>query len=189
MLKKLVFLSAWFVLAPPVIILALFSLSKNNDLAISNSSLNKSLQTTPLVLDNNINGEVLAVKIEDTRPFIVERFLKGTPLASYSGHIVEVSDKYSIDYRLIPAIAMKESQGGLTARSSYNAWGFDNGRSVFSSWESAIDIVGKTLKTRYIDKGLTTPDAIMPIYAPPQILTGGRWAKDINLFFSQMESL
>ncbi len=189
MLKKLVFLSAWFLLAPPFIILVLFSFSKNNqNFASSNSS--DSLKVTQIQLANSIEGEVLATKIQDARPYIVEKFLRGTPLAAYSTQIIEVSDKYNLDYRLIPAIAMKESQAGLAVdQSTHNAWGFDNGKTVFNSWESAIDSVGKTLKTRYIDRGLTTPEEIMAIYAPPQLSTGGQWAKDINFFFSKMETL
>jgi len=187
MFRKLVFLSAWFLLTPPLIILTIFSFynsSKNPSKLVSDP-----VKITELQVDNTIEGEVLATKIDDMRPIIVEKFLQGTPLSAYSEQIVEVSDKYNIDYRLIPAIAMKESQGGLAIdQSTHNAWGFENGRTVFTSWDLAIDVVGKTLKTRYIDKGRTTPEEIMVIYAPPQLLTGGKWAKDINLFFSQMET-
>ena len=104
--------------------------------------------------------------------------------------MVEVADKYDIDYRLIPAIAMKESGAGTAIpESSYNAWGFENGRTRFTSWETAIETVGKTLNKRYITKGMSTPDEIMPVYAPPQMETGGKWAKDINYFYTQMETL
>lgn len=189
MFRKLVFLSAWFLLTPPLIILTLF-LFYNSNQNTSESAINKPIKITEIQIDNAIEGEVLATQIDDMRPIIVEKFLQGTPLAAYSEQIVEASDKYGIDYRLIPAIAMKESQGGLAIdQSTHNAWGFENGRTVFTSWDLAIESVGKTLKTRYIDKGRTTPEEIMVIYAPPQLLTGGKWAKDINLFFSQMETL
>ena len=189
MFRKLVFLSAWFLLTPPLIILTIFSFY-NSSLGPSKLNNRDPVKITELQIDNTIEGEVLATQIDDMRPIIVEKFLQGTPLSTYSKQIVEVSDKYSIDYRLIPAIAMKESQGGLSIdQSTHNAWGFENGRTVFTSWDSAIDLVGKTLKIRYIDKGRTTPEEIMAIYAPPQLLTGGKWAKDINLFFSQMETL
>ena len=85
---------------------------------------------------------------------------------------------------------MKESGGGTTVdEASHNAWGFENGRTYFDSWDTAIPIVAKTLKERYVDKGLISPEQIMAVYAPPAILNGGGWAKDINLFFSQMETL
>jgi len=136
----------------------------------------------------DLESQVLGVEITDKRPFVVADFLKSTPLESYGSYIVEVSDKYDIDYRLIPSIAMKESGGGRAAPTdSFNAWGFENGRTRWGSWEEAIDNVGKTLKNRYIDRGLTTPDLMMPVYAPPAMENGGGWARAINNYFHKME--
>lgn len=190
MFKKLALVFAWFLATPLLLVTTGVLASRDNTLK---SKVETDLP--PIIISqasgsNNLEGQVLGTQISDIRPFIVAKFLKNTALEPYSALIVEVSDKYDIDYRFIPAIAMKESQGGNTARSgSFNAWGFENGRTNFASWESAIDKVGKTLKERYIAKGLTTPDQMMGIYAPPQLLTGGKWAKDINSFFSRMESL
>ncbi|MBI2012587.1 glucosaminidase domain-containing protein, partial [Candidatus Curtissbacteria bacterium] len=139
---------------------------------------------------NGVEGQVIGLEITDLRPYLVENFLKGAPLAPHSKLIVEVSDQYGIDYRLIPAIAMKETGGGETAPDeSYNAWGFGNGRVNFDSWEEAVVSVAKVLKRDYIDRGLVTPEQIMAVYAPPQLLTGGKWADDINFFFQKLESL
>lgn len=188
MFKKLGLSFVWFLATPLLLGIAVLYLHTHNK-----PKLQLSIQpiiTSEIENVNTLDGQVLGVEITDTRPFIVERFLSGTPLAAHAALIIQASDKYNLDYRLIPAIAMKEAQGGLTARpESYNAWGFENGRTNFDSWETAIESVAKTLKTRYVDRGLTTPEAMMPIYAPPQMFTGGKWAKDINFFFSQMESL
>ena len=136
----------------------------------------------------DINSQVLGVEITDKRPFVVSDFLKRTPLESYSSYIVEVSDKYGIDYRLIPSIAMKETGGGRTTKEdTFNAWGFENGRTRWGSWEEAIDTVARTLKNRYINRGLTTPDLMMPVYAPPAMENGGGWAVAINSYFHRME--
>ena len=195
MFKKLGVVFLWFLATPLLLSGLVYYL--NNQKTVTNENLNF---TTPIVIteeqssastsNNVIEGEVLAIKVIDLRPLIVENFLKGTPLEEYSKTIVDTSDKYNLDYRLIPAIAMKETGGGSTApEGSYNAWGFGNGKSYFTSWEKAIQSVAKTLKERYADRGLVTPEQIMPVYAPPQIYTGGQWAKDINYFFRQMESL
>ena len=195
MFKKLGVVFLWFLITPLLLSGLVYYL--NNQKTANNENLNF---TTPIVIteeqssastsNNVIEGEVLAIKVIDLRPLIVENFLKNTPLAEYSKNIVDTSDKYNLDYRLIPAIAMKETGGGNTApKNSFNAWGFENGRTAFSSWEGAIQSVAKTLKERYADRGLVTPEQIMTIYAPPQIYTGGQWAKDINYFFGQMESL
>ena len=189
MLKRLGLVFLWF-LAAPVTITAL-AISLQNQEAGKKASISQ-----PIIVSNDtagpntIEGQVLSVKIEDMRPYIVEDFLKNTALESHSEFMVKAADKYNIDSRLIPAIAMKETGGGNTSPSeSYNAWGFGNGSTQFTSWESAIESVAKTLKEKYIDRGMVTPEEIMPIYAPPQMYTGGKWAKDINFFFSQMESL
>lgn len=189
MLKKLAVVSIWLAFTPVLIILLSASLTIHNSKVKTLDTL-QALKITEPASNNNIEGQVLGTKIEDPRPYIVARFLQETPLEQYSNLIVEVSDQYDIDYRLIPAIAMKESGGGVAIDlASHNAWGFENGRTYFDSWDTAIRAVAKTLRTRYVDKGLTSPEQIMTVYAPPAILNGGGWAKDINLFFSQMETL
>lgn len=189
MLKKLAQSFLWFVVTPPLVLILGLLLSRNSVKGpIENVPV--SINNLPQQAQNNINGQVLSEQINDMRPYLVSKLLKNTPLESYSDLIVKTSDDYGIDYRLIPAIAMKESRGGLAIdQSTHNAWGFNNGKAVFDSWEFAIGKVAQTLKSGYIDKGLTTPETIMAVYAPPQLLTGGKWARDINFFFSKMESL
>lgn len=189
MAKNLVLLLLWFILTPIFLASTIFvSLKQNSEKNLLENY--PSIATSELEINNNLEGEILSAKIDDMRPYIVSKFLKETPLEQHSNLIIEVADKYGIDYRLIPAIAMKESGAGVTIdQSTHNAWGWENGRTVFSSWEYAIEIVGRTLKNNYVAKGLVTPEQIMTIYAPPQVYTGGKWAKDINFFFSQMESL
>src|SRR3989344_2152696 len=188
MFKKLGLVFVWFLLTPALLLGSAIYFKQQSD-------IDKFLSTSvPTALEansqNNLEGQVLGVQIIDSRPYIVSNFLKKTVLEPYSTAMVETADKYDIDWKLIPAIAMKESTGGNAApKNSFNAWGFENGKTQFTSWETAIDSVAKTLKTRYIDRGMTTPEEIMAVYAPPQLFNGGKWAKDINYFFSKMESL
>jgi hypothetical protein len=185
MFKNLGRIYAWILVAPLTLLFTIFSLY----------TITKPKPSEPIIAstDNlnpvNPNSQVLGIQIVDFRPFRVAKFLKGTPLEPYSDLIVLISDKYEIDYRLIPAIAMKETGAGRVApEDSFNAWGFENGRTRFQSWEQAIESVAKTLKTRYIAKGMDTPDKMMPVYAPPAMETGGGWAKVINNYLAQMES-
>lgn len=186
--KKLGLLFAWAFLTPIVLGASLFFLYSDS------TRINRALAyATTLVAEsskpNTVEGQVLGVEISDMRPLLISIVLKKTVLEPYSNFIVQTADKYGIDYRLIPSIAMKESGGGNKApKGTYNAWGFENGKTQFDSWENAIDVVGKTLKTRYIDKGLTTPDQIMPIYAPPAVAAGGGWAKDVNYFSDKIDN-
>lgn len=190
MIRKIALISLWFALTPTLVILLgiLLTLQKSSLRPLKTATSFNVTQAEPEV--NNIQAEVIPVKVNDSRPLILENFLKGRPLSPYSSYIVEVSDKYGIDYRLIPAIAMKESGAGSAVPEKFhNAWGFENGTTRFGSWEEAIDTVGKTLKTRYVAKGLVTPEQIMAVYAPPQLETGGKWARDINIFYAQMDTL
>jgi len=179
----------WLLVTPLVLLLSGFLIHQKSSITgILNT--NGSQIGTELNSQNHIDGQVLGTQITDLRPYYVANLLRNTKLEPYAELMVKTSDKYGIDYRLIPAIAMRESGGGNAIKEvTHNAWGFENGRTVFDSWESAIETVAKTLKERYIAKGLTTPEEIMPVYAPPQIENGGKWAQDINFLFSKLEQL
>lgn len=126
----------------------------------------------------------------DARPEIVRQYLQRyqSPLLPFADQIVQLSDKNGIDFRLIVSIAQCESNVcKKIPEGSYNCWGFENGATKFSSWEHALERVAKTLKDGYIDKGLVTPEQIMPKYAPPSVAKGGPWAKCVNQFLQEME--
>lgn len=145
-------------------------------------------------LPATVNDIRTAVEMGDARPVIVENFLEnlyGTPIAPYSKLMVEVADKYGIDFRLLPAIAIVESGGGKAIpEGSYNAWGYGiYGDQVlgFTSWEEGIQKMAEYLKDEYIDRGFDTPEKIMPKYAPPSVEKGGPWAKAVSACMAQME--
>src|SRR3989344_911134 len=189
MLKKLALIFSWFTLTGLSVALLFVLIYQKNQINYL-TRVGPALVAQSIPIDNSVNGQVLGVSINDMRPYLVSNFLKGTKLEPYSNYMVEISDNYGLDYRLIPAIAMKEGGGGNgVPESAHNSWGFENGSTRWESWEEAINAVVKTLKTRYVDRGLVTPEQIMAVYAPPQLLTGGKWAKDVNHFFSKMESL
>lgn len=188
MARKIAIVFSWFLLTPLALIFAIFLVNQRQQISYL-SQVGPTL-ATQTQNDHHLDGQVLGVEISDMRPYYVANFLEGTRLEPYAHLIIETSDKYAIDYRLIPAIAMRESTGGNAVdEASHNAWGWENGRTYFDSWEQAIEIVAKTLKYQYIDKGLVTPEQIMAVYAPPQIEKDGKWARDINYFFSKLQSL
>ncbi|PIS13791.1 hypothetical protein COT65_02270 [Candidatus Shapirobacteria bacterium CG09_land_8_20_14_0_10_47_13] len=134
-----------------------------------------------------VTGEVLGA---DARPIIVEKYLQkyNSPFSAYADQLLAAAEKYNVDYRLIVAIAQCESN--LCKKSppgSFNCWGFENGETRFLSWEQAFDQVAKTLRERYLDVGLTTPEQIMPKYAPPSVAKGGPWAKCVSQFMEDLE--
>ncbi len=130
------------------------------------------------------------IETDDARPIIIEQYLKNqhSPMLPYASFIFQMSQKYNLDYRLIVAIAQCESNLCKRApENSYNCWGFENGSTHFLSWEQAIEQVAKTLKEGYYDQGLTTPEQIMPKYAPPSVEKGGPWAKCVSQFMGELE--
>lgn len=111
-----------------------------------------------------------------------------SPLYHYAQKIVEISDKYHFDYRLLPAIAMQESNLCLKIpENSYNCWGwgiYGDKVTRFSSYDEAIEVIAKGIKTEYLDKGLITASQIMKKYTPP---SQGSWAYGVNLFLKALE--
>lgn len=137
-------------------------------------------------------GEVLGTfDTGDARPIIIKKYLEkyGSPMAPYANLIVETADKYGLDWRLLVAIAQQESNlGKKIPANSYNAWGWgvhSQGTLRFSSWEQAIETVACGIKEKYLDKGYTTPEAIMSKYTP---LSSGSWAFGVNQFIEELET-
>ena len=128
----------------------------------------------------------------DGRAKIVENFFKayGSLLSDYDDNFIKVADKYKLDYRWLPAIAMQESLGGKKViRDSYNPFGYGIYGSLvvkFSSWEEAIERVGKALREDYLNHGLNTPEKVMAKYTPPSLAKGGIWAKGVRSFMEEL---
>lgn len=130
----------------------------------------------------------------DARGEIIRQFLTTheSPLTPYADFIVATSDEYQIDFRLITAISMCESNVGKKMPSgSHNAWGFqiytgqDSG-AHFTNWEEAITVMAQYLQSRYYDQGLIDPVDIGPIYAPPSVETDNSWAKCVQKFMDEL---
>ncbi len=131
-----------------------------------------------------------SLKTSDARPLIIKNYLAKykSELEPFYQNIVDVSDKYSLDFRLLVAIAQQESN--LCKRipsGSYNCWGFGiYGDKVtrFDSYPQALEKVAGTLKKDYVDKGLVSPQEIMGKYTPP---SQGSWATGVSQFLSELE--
>lgn len=145
-----------------------------------------SYSSTPLVMGNFETNVVTG----DGRTKNLKQFFRkyNSDLYDHADYIVKVSDKYQFDYRLLPAIAMQESNlCRFIPENSYNCWGWGiYGTLVtrFSSYEEAIDTVALGIKTHYIDQGLVTASSIMRKYTPPST---GSWAKGVNTVLGWLE--
>ncbi len=126
----------------------------------------------------------------DGRVLLITNYLKKykSPLLPHAKELVDISDKYDLDWRLLAAIAQQESNlCKKIPENSYNCWGYGiYGDLVtrFSSYVDGMDTVARGLKRNYVDKGLDTPEKIMAKYTPP---SQGSWAKGVNQFLSDIE--
>jgi hypothetical protein len=178
----------------------------------ANSQLVPFTQKNNLENNEDILGSITMVETDDARALLVANFLKryNTPKPIGGGNLnhplvpeeyfgkffVELADKYNLDFRLLPAIAMQESNlcnhtpkppnaAGVPVE-SYNCLGFGvYGTTVtmFPSFEANFEQAAKTLKKNYIDIGLDTPYKIMKKYTPP---SDGSWAESINQWMAEM---
>jgi len=139
---------------------------------------------------NLSEGYSAEIKPGDARAANLKAFLRkyNSDLYNHADKIIEVSDKYQFDYRLLPAIAMQESNlCRVIPDNSYNCWGWGiYGTTVtrFDSYDDAIETVAKGLKKNYIDQGLVTASAIMKKYTPP---SQGSWQYGVNSFMKALE--
>lgn len=130
------------------------------------------------------------ISLSDGRAANLKSFFRkyNSPLYDNAETIVKVSDQYQFDYRLLPAIAMQESNlCKYIPEDSYNCWGWGiYGNTVlrFDSYDEAIETVGKGIKNEYLDKGLLTASAIMQKYTPS---SKGSWAHGVNTFLKALE--
>jgi len=110
-------------------------------------------------------------------------------MAPYADLIVQKSDEKGIDFRLVVAIAMCESNAGkrMPSRNSYNAWGIAvyTGQLTganFRDWPHAIDWVTTYIKEKYYDRGLIDLKDIGAVWAPPSVKTGYSWSNCVEAF-------
>ncbi len=128
----------------------------------------------------------------DGRAANLKRFIRkynpNSPLYDLADYIVKISDKYGLDYRLLVAIAMQESNlCKVIPKDSHNCWGwgiYGNKITRFKSYEEAIETVAKGLKEKYVDKGHYTIYTIMKKYNPS---SKGSWGNAVKKFFLMLE--
>ena len=111
--------------------------------SISVASHIGSLETKPVIKE--------VISIENARKEHAEainKFFKqrGMPLHGTGMTFVLVAEKYGLDWRLLPAIGVRESSGGKQA-CGYNAFGWGSCKLGYNynGYEEAIESIGKNL--------------------------------------------
>ena len=93
----------------------------------------------------------------DYRFHLIRKFFQKSdcPAQSYAQAFLDASDRYDLDWRLLPSLSYIESTGGKAARNN-NLFGWDGGRAEFASPVAGILEVGNRLanSSLYKDKEL-----------------------------------
>lgn len=193
MARKLLLVFLWF---PSVMVLLLINLGllaamsrwDRPKLPMSAAPPNESnvavTSGTPAVL----SATVIA---GDARTLLLTNFLSknSSPMTGYAGLIVNEADKYGFDFRLLPAIAMCESNLGkrVPLKAGFNPFGIAvytgtlKGKN-FDSWDHAITWVSEYIYDSYYSKGITSLTEIEKQWAPPAVENGNSWANCVNFF-------
>jgi len=184
------FVGAWFGTVVLTLLFAIFlNIYLNTNKVVNFTNQNFRLYAALPQKNLEISQDVFK---KDARSKIVENFFKGyqSPLAHLSDIFISVADKYSLDFRLLPSIAMQESNGGQKViKDSKNPFGYGiyGGLVIrFQSWEASIERVGRALREDYLNRGLKTPTQIMAKYTPPSLEKGGTWAKGVSSFMEEL---
>jgi hypothetical protein len=188
-MRKVFLLTAYLILAPIVLALSLSLLSFTSFQKTNLATLSKNPRVAFAALPVASGTLKISIVAQDARLVAVKNFFKKykSDLLPYAEDVITAADKYDLDYRLIPAIAMQES--GLCKHApsgSHNCWGFGiyaKKVTKFDNYYEAIDTVTKTLAKQYRAKGLETPEQIMTMYTPG---SDGSWAKSVNHFMNQL---
>lgn len=203
--RKILLAVVWFPLSGILLVTLLVNLvflSRSQQSAVAQTAGPKE-NDAPLH-DFRINTNVAAgqtaqvlsatVTAGDGRAYLLEDFLNEhtSPLAPFSEALVTEADVNHIDYRMVAAIAMCESNlGKRIPGGSFNAWGIavysgENSGATFQSWSEAIVWVSRYIREQYAEKGLTNLKDMSAKWAPPSVNTDYSWAACVDSFMKDI---
>lgn len=196
-MQKFFFIFSWFLISTSAVLIgssaySFYFLAQNNSASKFDLAQIPKIQS-PQESKSQSMLVTTVIESEDARAQIIAQFLEryNSPMKPYDFYgekIVEIADRYQIDFRLLPAIAMQES--GLCKNQNPNAprncLGFGihkSGTLDFESYEAGFEKAGRELKAYYIDKGLLTVEQIESKYTPS---SNGSWANSVNQWMAEM---
>ena len=146
---------------------------------------NAEAETEPFILDQSINIEA---KTLDPRAVVLKDYLAkhNSPMQDNAQDFIDAADEYSVDWRLVPAIAGTESTFGKRIPGGFNAYGwgvYGTNRIYFKSWKDGIYVLNKGLREKYINKGLTNPYSMNRVYA-----ASPAWGWKVTFFLNSLEA-
>jgi len=146
-------------------------------------TLKQNIEASGLLGVNNAVDQELEAKKAKAEAIDAYFRERNMPLEGTGMTMVLEAEKHNLDWRLLPAIAVRESTGGKNSckRVSNNSFGWASCKIGFKSNEEAIEIVAKNLggknpKTAYHYDNKTTIQ-ILQAYNPPSVVR--RYAQQV----------
>lgn len=123
----------------------------------------------------------------DPRPDKIDYYfyLHKMPLDGYGIWFVNCADTYHIDYNLLAAISVIESQGGKRyPKVTNNPFGWDSAKSDFSDITTGLCFISQQLGTGKFYAGKTTIQKLQ-IYNPPKV--NPKYASEVTAVMKQID--
>ena len=196
MFRKSLLVISWFPLTLFLLVINLYTLTAYAKASHDPHQLNANApQDTSFQLTAAGGGtsQVLSASVIAgySRVLLIESFLRkhNSPMTPYADVIVSEADRFAIDFRLVPAIAMCESNAGkrMPKKDEFNFAGIavytgQNHGKAFESWPQSIAWVSEYIKQHYYDRGYRSLYDIGAIWAPPSVNTGYSWTNCVQGF-------
>lgn len=142
--------------------------------------------------DDRVQGIQSNLELEDGRAEIVANFLAKynsplTPHDYYGQMLVEIADRYDLDFRFLPAIMMQESNLCKNIpEGTYNCLGFgihSRGTLGFDNYEAGFERAAKELRANYVEQGRIKVSEIAKKYTA----SVDQWTNAVNQFMAEMK--
>jgi hypothetical protein len=142
--------------------------------------------------EGEIQGIESILELEDGRAEIVANFLAkyDSPLKphDYYGHLlVEIADRYELDFRFLPAIMMEESNLCKNIpEGTYNCLGFgihSGGTLGFENYEAGFERAARELRANYVEQGRIQVSEIARKYTA----SVEKWTSSVNQWMTEMK--
>ena len=104
----------------------------------------------------------IRVSQPDPRIARLEKFFRTyhCPTPYHTSDYLRAADGYGLDYRLLPAVSIRETRCGVEEQEQHNHWGYNPGGPGFPSVEAGIDFVAQRLARHPLYKGKTLQDML-----------------------------
>jgi len=98
------------------------------------------------IISSSVNSPTQSSITRDTRADRIDAYFeaRSMPLAGFGEKFVEEADRCGLDWRLLPAIGVRESSGGKRLMNN-NPFGWGSAKIYFANFDEAIEVVTSNL--------------------------------------------